>query len=636
MVNLPANPFTTKPGPPRVTFRVFIETPNAGDPLEEADHLRVVSVSRTAGGKTPDKCVLLYDFDRKGDDLEDLNTIMGWSRLVEVRVDAPLVFSDDVPVQQTLFWGELVAQAPKLDKGQRLTLEARITRFHFPDLLDGQDIYDVFAAADAKRGVPIVFNPVIDNTVEGNRDLTKQDGTDTYLFIDPEAARDPERQGLTEGVPAMWTMPPAIQRLCTTANKDQTYIVNPVIVEDDALWENAPELKNVRFPRGEDLPTALDRFLPPHGYDWTIDVAGDASGPADVSIRVFRRGSGPLRKFHFGRRSEEYAPDTHDAKKVDLQTNVVDLANVVIGEGALKQREITVELYRGWPVDDDGLTPGALDKTDPDSSYEAKPDVWRLWVGNESGEYAGLRPEITLADPDFSGIFPAHPIRRPLEDCLTLGENGKRRPPVVEYWEPGDEEWREVPSGWGVTVLPDRIGVQFSGDKPPGALVKLADDAKIRITGTIAGDTRITATKDRTGTSPASTDVKLFLDVESRFFERQVQRTGTFASAFKDLDPSEADERDDQALLDAYVDAVGKEEQAAGMRITVALDGIHTDVEIGDLVEEIAGRRISLNRNTDAAEEKRFPQVTGLQWSVTQTTVVTMDTPEAAPNEKLF
>lgn len=176
---------------------------------------------------------------------------------------------------------------------------------------------------------------------------------------------------------------------------------------------------------------------------------------------------------------------------------------------------------------------------------------------------------------------------------------------LVGEWIGGN--WSDVPDGWGAQILPDQIGVYFSGNEIPEELVEFGDRAAIRVIGTIQGDTRLTATAERAESSPSAREIAITLDLSDRFYDRQRHESPPFASNWEGDEP--ADERDDAEALAAYVERVRLIQDAAPVSGNFRLFGIQQEYEIGDLIRTVKGRELSMNRLSPDAETKRYPQV---------------------------
>jgi len=165
-----------------------------------------------------------------------------------------------------------------------------------------------------------------------------------------------------------------------------------------------------------------------------------------------------------------------------------------------------------------------------------------------------------------------------------------------------DNAWEPIPDGWGPVILGDQLGVFFNGDKAVEDLFAKGSNARIRITGTITGDTRIKYTSEKEDISPLGHVHEMVVDVSDRFFDRAVQRTGPFMSALigvrqdDETGESGTDEVDSTDEIEDYADRLREIEDAVNIAGTLTLDRIRTEYQIGDLISKIDGRNVSLNR----------------------------------------
>lgn len=620
MTSAPASPFRST-ALPAVRPVVYLGPEDGTAPTgnDLVTWLRVNEISRTAGGRSLDHIVLTVDLGIDGLDrrLVDLATPTRFARQVEIWCPATDDEEDDLP----LAWGELTIQEIQIDdRRESATVTARIEPYHFGSPLPGFTVYDPRTSTEKLVADDVPFNPSIDGTVEANRSSREHSEKGYRLWIDPESMRrEPARtwQGATA---SLWSIDTALDALCKVCNPEETHLKNPAIA-DQSIFGEAAAFENVAVPRGAFLPSILDRLLSPFGYAWRLELTSDADGNLTKQIVVFKRGEGTEKELRLQRPDELLDLSKTNVSRLTTAHSIADLANVIKAEGSLQQREVTVELYRGWTEAEDALGLDVLTR-DPllkaVSEFQSHQNAWRLWVGNEAGDACGTRQTVApipAAPLDLTTVFDVvAPRRRKVEDCLTKDEEGHRRPAVLEYYDTGEEIWKQVPSEWGYTILPDQIGVYFSGDFPPAILYGNGNDARLRITGTITGDSRLAHTTDRRSTSPNRRDVTLHLDLSDRFHDRKRQTDGPLASQI--LAPHGSDERDDATTLEQYAEKVQAVEEAADLRVSILLHGLDFGYEIGDLLTRVNGRNISFNRNSATAAAKRYMQITGIRYLV--------------------
>lgn len=578
-------------------------------PRDRADALRPLRIVRSVGSRGLDYAEFAVDLGLLGIRLVDLQTPLQWNRVVEVRIEP----TDGSP-PTLLFSGELTRQSLRIDERTEAVLAtARLEQYLFGAALRGEVRHDPVSDTYPTVEVDARFNPEIDGAILPNMSPEEHPDRATRLWLDPEAVRTTAAQSLQGSTPDFWTLSYACEAACWTTNPDETYVRNADAF-DDAL---APPVRDVVLPIGALLPALLDRLLEPHGFGWWVRPSLD-DGAAVRQIVVFRRGAGTEKAVRLQLPGERLDTSKSNLLRLEAATDLAATANLIDVVGALREREITIELYRGWEESGDALEPEDLDRTDPDSQYPAHRDAWRLWVANEAGDYTGLRttvrpiPAVQDLAPVFAPAGTAAPQRRRLYDCLTLDAEGRRLPPQIEWWFSVDERWMPVPTEWQAVVLRDQIGVYFRGNQPPFDLVGEKADARIRVTGTIAGDDRIAARATSFGASANGRDVPLVIVAPERFVDRRVLASGGFKSRYADSGrPSVA--RTDTTEIQRFADDVARTEEPVGTQTACTISGLSTEYEIGDLITKVEGREISLSR-TSLVGEPVYPQVVRIEW----------------------
>lgn len=630
----------TAQAPPDVRILLGDTDGNAPETTDEPEpaEYRLLTITRTAGGRSLDEATFARDLGALGEHLVDLQTPAAWARQIEVWRHLPAADDEEEEDAEPLFWGELTEQRIGIDRGEQVTVRAQVQPYHFGEPLRFYRAYDGEIGESSARDIhrDPVFNPLVDGKIIGNESGENEGNMEmfpgekfSYVFIDPESSRTQTALDFLEDTAVRWNLERAIRTIAFYCNEQETFIVNPTDISFVALslavGEDVSVLEplNLRLRRGQYLPTYLDAILTPHGFSWYLDVVPDDSESTARWIRFFRLGAGPEKEVYLQRPGESLDLAKTNTLQLGMEVSVGELANKVYGHGSLKEYEITVELYRGWTETQDGFNADDLAKDDPDSSYAGATDAWRLWVGNEAGDYCETRTTVKPipATPlDLSDLDIYVPMRRPLGPTLELDSDGKRFAPIVEWHNNDEEEWQRVPPEWGAQILTDQLGVRFTGNTPPADLVTEGNDARLRVTGTIQGDERLTYSNEPRGSSPNLRESALFLDLSDRFHYRHRQDTGDLASV---LD-GDADEADDTEELTTYCDEIRDIEDSAVIRATLVLHGVLPEYQIGDLITRVDGREISFNRNSEDAETKRYLQVMGIQtdWQQQQTTLI--------------
>ncbi len=427
--------------------------------------------------------------------------------------------SDADPIP--LFWGEVVQQTVDLvPDGETAIVHARIEPYHFGRTLTSYTVYDPIALAYKTVYADPVFNPLIDGSVEQNKSDKRSQSGLYNVWIDPESLRTSTAETGQGQTASAWSVIDAATAIANEINVetfvknfdpfDFKYVDGQLVLNtsagNTAADGRSPSLLNVRLDRGAFLNQYLDDLLIPHGLSWYVALAIEPLDPTvDNSARrliprlkVFELGRGVEKQIYHQAAGETLDLAESNAPEISVTTSIADLANKIIGHGSRKQKQLTIELYPGWAESDDALKVDSLSKNSedwPNTQFETKQNVWRLWVGNFAGDYNNLRTTtkpIPNAARDLSAVFTTFPPRRRrIEDCLTLDDNGRRRPPFVEYYSTEASAWVPVPDSWGLTILNDQVGVYFNAEDPPEELIAGGiANARVRITGTLTEDDR--------------------------------------------------------------------------------------------------------------------------------------------------
>lgn len=639
MPSAPANPFTQlsqRANAPIVRLgNLGGEAPTS---LDETKVLQVISISRSAGGARLDHCDLDYSLAIAEEQLRDIETPAGYNRLVEVRES---VDGDDD--SGLMFRGALGIQRATLGTSETASMQARVEPWHFGDPLKGIKVWQ--PGTVVTHHLPIVFNPEIDGQIVFNMSSIAFPGAEAKLWIDPESVRTTGARAEIGQTASEWTLFDVVRTLCQACNPDETFIKNFVLDALESILTTAPKVKNLELKAGQYLPALLDAVLEPHGFGWFLKMALEDAEPV-VQMVAFKRNSGVSKEVFFQVPGENLDLAKTNVSNLDLEWNIADLANVVTVHGSLIEREITIELVKGWKESEDALDQDLL------GADGEHPNAWRLWVANEAGDYTNSRPEITTV-PDFTDVLGADisTKRRPLKDPLTYAfdadttKHERMEHVRVDWWhaaKEGGAGWESVAKlndegkaaneGFAFKVDQTQLAILFN--EPPPALVALSGSpasARVRVTGTIVGDTRIEGTATRRSTSPNGNDIELVIDAHERFHDRDVQDSGTYLSIFSsggdEPATNGADTRDDQTAITEYAEKVRNVEESARISVSVSLHGWHPEYEIGDLITRVDGRNISFNQNSPRNATKRYLQITGIVWNQeAQETILQLET----------
>lgn len=600
--------------------------------------LHVVSIHRSLGGASVDRCVLVRDMGPLGVPSTIQDFELGFQQDATVHV---VVMIDDL--EFTAFWGKIKSVSVEIgERGEFLRYEARLDHYLIAESTTNTHIRG--GKQEFSCNLPLVFNPLIDGIIEPNRSpiVAQTVAGNPFLIVDPESVRTTESLtyhfGDPDAAPHLWNLAEAVHYLCWMHNPEETYIANPTIGECEQFLDTDRELlQNVAIPFGVSLPIALDRLLQPYGYDHFVDHY--------PRIRLVKKGDRNLHGTQFPLSiqvlGETIDPELSMIPRTQLSFDISQLINVIIIHGDFIELEGTFELYRAWPEEDDELTEEDLD-IERGEEYTEHTRTWRDWVLNEANDYTGTRPEIE----DFPDVgsdvgslegFPTEivnaflPKRRKFYPAVTQDEDktplGNSRGVELEWFdvtvdsgssEP-DGAWRPV--SWPFEVLENECGIRFGGKLPSEMMDAFhRDGLKLRITASIRGDNRVTVEKDARTTSVNTDRVEQALLLDDRFLYRQrVPDDLPYGSKYygSGLKPYNAvDSREDmQKLADKLIETWN----AALVGGPVVVEGIdRLKWQLGDVIERIEGRNINLAGTPGLA----FPHVAAIEINVPDQTVV--------------
>lgn len=533
--------------------------------------------------------------------------------------------NSDLEQERILFWGELLGSEIRIEEnGEQEVVYASIQPYHFGQTVNGQVVY--YADEEYTIPIPLEFQPMIDGKICDNR--WKPDARtsgDEYYWIDPESIRTDTAKEFQEGELSEWTLTTAVESLMLHFNAIETFIANSPhdTLHADIIESEAQQIKNIVLQFGEYLPAYLDALCNRNGYGWCVDIksindtANTHYAESFPTLRFFKQQSGDEKTVKMQAPGAVLDVSLSNTVAANVTANLANIRNVIRGCGALIEREFTIPLYRTWEDTDD-------------ANYDnEKPHIHigRKWAANEAGDYNGLRAEIPDDPPNFGDNW--IPKRRVAEDCLTLRQSktgeGQRRPAYLEYREDSESSWKAVPNEWGYRLLHDEVGVWFTGQREEGGTeggipdAMLTADVELRLTCTLRGDKRLEFTSANTGYSPNSNDIAETLDLSDRFFDRQRQADGDYASTLT----GEADEKDDTDALTDYVNKIARLSDLSDVQATITLFGLHycfdangddDAYKIGDIITKIEGREISFNR-ASAGFDNKYLQVVGITWN---------------------
>lgn len=569
--------------------------------------LKLVSVTRSKSSRVIHTAIIRDDLSSERH-FENWSLTTNQNRQVEI-----WTLDSNGDRDEPLFWGEIFAREIELtDNGnESLLLHARIHWAHCGARILGQHVVTGDSLAPTfVADVDLEFNPEIDGEVIPNAAPPADINADPYDWIDPEAQRSTGAKLWHEvAVPDRWYLEDVAHVILKRGNSSESHIEN---IDRGAIitqLDTSQFINNLKIKRGLTVPEMLDAALGKYGRGWNITLEKDVvSEPYPIlqpKFAFYVEGEGGTErtvKFQAANNAT-IDHDNHTVNNLKLRIDYGELHNKIIAQGALIERQITVELYRSWPTADDGN----YNDDDPGEP------IGRKWVAGEAGDLltgteranlVGIRDEI----PDVPVTLDPTPLvnwddrRRAPEDMLTLNGDERRRA-ELEYSEDDGTTWNPVPQAWGWVLLSNELGIRFSGRPIPYQALADADSFRLRLSCTVRGDQRIESI-ETDANSPNSLEITKYLDVSDRYYDQERITTGATATQFG----TPAQTQDDQTDLDTLATHALNREKGATIRGSITLRGFHPEFEIGDVITNVIGREISLNQLTTTPG--RYPQVT--------------------------
>lgn len=469
----------------------------------------------------------------------------------------------------------------------------------------------------------LVFNPIIDGRVIGNKHNSKTyGGVGVPVFLDPEGARTAAAQFVNAGRNSTWLLSQVLYYLCWRANQAQSFLLNPSLAELSAVVDDSVDfVRNLKIPAGSNLPEALDLVLKPLGYLWRIYTQQSLFSVANRLQILKRSTGGNLVWLNHQRMGQTIRPQQNNMARMGIRFDASRMANQIVAKGGKLRVEFTTELSRGWPWSYDAVPLEDLKKTNIDRSTDPHlKNAWRKWVLNEAGDYIGLRAGYntvfsgtllqTLRTADLLKYF--LPIRRQLKPTISRNADGTGpaapgKGILLEYrdyagtWQPA--------KNWGFEILETEAGIYISAGDVPEELYDNGTMAALRVTASLESDYRVTGFAPRQQTSPIAGVLEEVLDLADEFQWLVVLDTSKyFGTAGGAADDREAIQHYAEVLRDRFdsIDAPGG----------IELEGVdHLYYQPGDRVAGVDGKNISFrtNQTTDS-----YPQIVAITLDMEQ------------------
>lgn len=251
--------------------------------------------------------------------------------------------------------------------------------------------------------------------------------------------------------------------------------------------------------------------------------------------------------------------------------------------GRRKLHESTFALQPGWDRSLESYHYESFVRGRSDD-WPALDDVFRKWVLNEGGQYAGPPWNLPLAQLSqiSSDDFLVYRPRR-LEPCLSHDRSGQSLGVVVEFSPDSGQTWRRYAGS--VCVANDECSLHLSDDALGGDYfaAAVAGTVQVRVTATVAADRRLSAQVDGDG-GPA-----LFHAAPNAGWAA-VSEGSIFSDRDELGEPAECDDSD-------YIEQLARQfSQAAGgsLEAELTLAWLAPQADVGEAVELLGGRDLAL------------------------------------------
>ncbi|MBI1370311.1 MAG: hypothetical protein GC162_16880 [Planctomycetes bacterium] len=256
----------------------------------------------------------------------------------------------------------------------------------------------------------------------------------------------------------------------------------------------------------------------------------------------------------------------------------------LIALAAGQRVESTFDLFGGWnpaleSAADESYTRSAS------SDFDTYANVFRLWVLNEDGAFAGPAFDLT-AFFDEGRSIPATPVR--FVNALTMDDAGRSIGVAAEVSVDGGATWARYAGH--AQILPERAAVYFDDDALPAAFLAAckSGSARVRVTASLTNPLATETTRWVGNPFAGSFTTKRF-DVSADFAYQRVAPSSRHYDEVRHGDRS-ADERDDRAKLSSLLAERAGELSREPAQAVIDLVGPMLSLRIGDQLDDVNGR----------------------------------------------
>lgn len=433
----------------------------------------------------------------------------------------------------------------------------------------------------------------------------------------------------------------------------------PIDYDDPSTYTSEDIIVQDYDVTGEAWPVAIQRLIEPHGFGMQFVLSTDDNGDPEWSLEVYRKDDeSRIKSLYLQEAGNTLDPGQTNVGQMSLARDAHEIANAITIDAKPLQIEASFVLAPGFHV-------AAGDKATP-AKYvgENAPDDYRMFIFDECGEGfwgfttsswitgqpgelktlltqgAKTRQYVKRRRPGKATLVTTDSDGKPKRAQLHVANAyvGKSSPPCV--WDGSAGTWQEVNSSdW--KLLPDRLGIKITCDDPNkfaigkpsdgtpkvfGKVLRLLDwisnptadqPAPIfRLTCVIEADQDFAVTAPTRSVSPTSYTIERRVDCRDRFKKTIVSKYSALADP-ANVGIKDVAKTDDTDEAQALADGIRRAREAGVFAGSVTIPRITTAYGVGDKIDEIDGRGVSLRSNVGAGtgESPVYPVVVGVTWS---------------------
>lgn len=422
---------------------------------------------------------------------------------------------------------------------------------------------------------------------------------------------------------------------------------------------------------GKTLPEAMADLLIYAGFLLTWEIGTDANGLPETSLRFYRRdgaATGSPKPVYLDVPGNSLANGSiNNVTEIHLARDVNHIVNAWRTETRPKQIEVTVvlaPLFQPTAADSQSTNRLQFQEANLTNATATVRRKYRWYGADECGDFYWnmANDEEGKELIDFSPIFPNNSIGiktyvvryRPGTDTVIAQDSNGRplRATLEVYSQPGiysgdpyiqtqqsidNSKWLTIKRGW--RLLDDRLGIEITASDPEewatgnpkmpkiAAITQCANPSStmlpfiLRLTTTVYADVRIKAEAKKRPSSPTVFTRWRSVDAHDHFQYCAVSPGSiNFPNVPGTADPDTGFKivRDDTDSATAHAEQLRSAFEMPPTAGTLRLPGIITTYSVGDRIDQIYGRNVSLQTNVggNQSEASVYPWIVGVSWSM--------------------